>query len=64
MIAGLSDRQRVIVEQLDGEPVTVDQLVERCGLDAGVVLQELTFLSLKGVVKRVEGQTFARVGKR
>ena len=64
MIAGLSDRQRVIVEHLDGEPVTVDQLVERSGLDAGVVLQELTFLSLKGVVKRVEGQTFARVGKR
>jgi DNA processing protein len=64
VIAGLSDRQRAIVAQLDGEPVTVDQLVERSGFDAGVVLQELTFLSLKGVVKRVEGQTYARAAKR
>ena len=63
-VVGLSERQQAIVGQLDGESVTVDQLVERCGLEAGVVLQELTFLSLKGVVKRVEGQTYARAGKR
>jgi DNA processing protein len=63
-VVGLSERQRTIVEQLDGESVTVDQLVERCGLEAAVVLQELTFLSLKGVVKRVEGQTYVRAGKR
>ena len=61
---GLSERQQVIIEQLDGEAVTVDQLVERCSLEPAIVLQELTFLRLKGVVKRVDGQTYVRAGKR
>jgi DNA processing protein len=60
-VVALSERQRTIVEQLDGESVTVDQLVERCELEAAVVLQELTFLSLRGLVRR-EGQHYARRG--
>jgi DNA processing protein len=56
----LSDRQRVIVDQLSDGPAGVDQIVERTNLSAAEVLQELTFLSLKGMVKRVDGQTFVR----
>ncbi|HSV13394.1 MAG TPA: DNA-processing protein DprA, partial [Tepidisphaeraceae bacterium] len=49
----LSEGQRQIIAHLDGEPVSVDQIIERSGLDASAVMRELTFLSLKGVVRRV-----------
>jgi DNA processing protein len=56
----LTERQQLIVSQLDGNPLHVDQIIERTSLAASDVLQDLTLLSLKGVVKRVDGQTFAR----
>jgi predicted Rossmann fold nucleotide-binding protein DprA/Smf involved in DNA uptake len=43
---------------LDATPV--DVLVDRTGLAAHVILQELTFLSLKGCVRRIDGQSYAR----
>lgn len=49
-----------ILDQLDGQPVTVDQLIEQTGLPAQQILQELTFLTLKGQVRRVDGHTYAR----
>lgn len=60
----LTDRQRAVLAQLDGQPVHIDALIERTALPAHEILQELTLLSLKGVVKRVDGQTFVRAGKR
>jgi DNA processing protein len=59
----LSDRQELILDQLGNDSAAVEQLIERTGLPAPAVLQELTFLSLKGVVKRIEGQTYARSAK-
>lgn len=61
---GLSDPQRAILAQLDGAEVDVDTIVERSELPAHVVMGELTFLTLRGVVRRVEGQRFARASKR
>jgi DNA processing protein len=57
---GLSARQQQILEHLAHDSMNVDLIIETSGLDASVVLQELTFLTLKGLVKRVDGQTFAR----
>jgi DNA processing protein len=57
---GTTDRQRVILEQIGNEPVAVDFLIDRTALPAHVILQELTFLTLKGRVRRIDGQTFAR----
>jgi len=57
---GLSERQQTIFAHLEIDPVNVDTLVERTSLPAHVVLQELTFLTLKGHVKRIDGQSFAR----
>jgi DNA processing protein len=57
---GLSDRQRAILAALGADPADVDALVDRAGLPPQVVLQELTFLSLRGRVKRVDGQTYVR----
>lgn len=57
---GLSQRQQTIFDQMERDPVNVDVLVERTELPAHVVLQELTFLTLKGHVRRIDGQNFAR----
>jgi DNA processing protein len=56
---GLSDRQALVLSHLSADPTSVDVVIERTELPAHVVLQELTFLSLKGRVRRVDGQTFA-----
>jgi DNA processing protein len=57
---GLSEQQRAIVLQLGTDAVDVDTLIERTSIPAHQILQELTFLSLKGVVRRIDGQTYAR----
>src|SRR4051812_38158634 len=59
-MVGLTDRQRAILSEMGSDPSAVDALMERTSLPAHVVLQELTFLSLKGQVKRVDGQTYVR----
>jgi DNA processing protein len=60
IFAALSDRQRLIISHLGIDPTHVDGIVERTALAAHEVLQELTLLSLKGLVRRVEGQSYAR----
>jgi len=60
----LTERQLQILNQLDGQPVHVDTIIERTTLPANEILQDLTLLSLKGVVKRVDGQTFVRAGRK
>lgn len=59
---GLSDRQKIVLDQMDQDPVGVETLVQRTDLPAGVVLQELMFLTLKGRVQRVQGQSYVRRG--
>ncbi|HEY7086967.1 MAG TPA: DNA-processing protein DprA [Tepidisphaeraceae bacterium] len=59
-LPGLSDQQRAILVGIDDEPTSIDTIVERTTLPVHLVLQELTFLSLKGAVRRVDGQTYAR----
>ncbi|MFT3789184.1 MAG: DNA-processing protein DprA [Tepidisphaeraceae bacterium] len=56
----LSATQQKIVDALDANPSSIDQLVERTGLEAAIILRELTMLSLRGTVKRVDGQSYAR----
>jgi len=56
----LSDRQRAILAELGTDAMAVDAIIDRTELPAPLVLQELTFLSLKGLVRRVDGQSYAR----
>jgi len=56
----LTERQQLILEHLSVDPIHVDALIERTSLGASDILQDLTLLSLKGVVRRVTGQSFAR----
>ena len=60
MSIGLTVRQRLILSHLGSDPTNVDGLIERTALSAQDVLQDLTLLSLKGIVRRVDGQSFVR----
>src|SRR5207302_11285949 len=57
---GMSENQRTILAQMGREPADVDALVERTSLPAQVIFQEMTLLSLRGCIRRVDGQTYAR----
>jgi DNA processing protein len=58
----LSDLETAIVAQLDDLPRSVDDLITRTGLPAGTVLETLLVLELRGVVRQLPGQCFARAG--
>jgi DNA processing protein len=59
----ISAEQQVILSTLDGEALDAETIVERSSLPAQVVFRELTFLTLKGMVRRVDAQHFARRGR-
>lgn len=56
----LPDRQQLVFDAIGLDDCGVDILIERTDLPPHVVLQELTFLTLRGLVKRVDGQTYVR----
>jgi len=56
----LSDLETALVAQLDNLPRSVDELITRTGLPAGAVLETLLVLELRGVVRQLPGQCFAR----
>jgi DNA processing protein len=58
--AMLTERQTKILALMGKEPVSIDLLIDRSSLPAQEVLQEMTLLTLRGQVKRVDGQTFVR----
>ena len=47
----LSQRQQLLIEHMGSDPTHVDILIERTGLSAQDILQDLTLLVLKGVVR-------------
>ena len=59
----LTDLETAIVAQLDELPRSVDDLIARTGLPAGSVLETLLVLELRGVVRQLPGQCFARAGR-
>jgi DNA processing protein len=57
----LDDDYRSLLEQLGQEPVSVDGLVERCGLTAEVVSSMLLILELQGLVAATPGGLYSRL---
>ena len=51
--------QRKIFDALGREPLDVDSLCENCALPASVVVAELTFLQIRGLVRRGRDQRYA-----
>jgi DNA processing protein len=58
--AGLTAQQELLLERMGTDELSVDQIIELTGLQAGEVLQELTLLTLKGLIRRTGGQVFVR----
>ena len=57
----LSDRQQLILNHLGPDPSAVDEIIDKTNLPAHSVLQELTYLTLRGLLKRADGQTYVRI---
>lgn len=57
--AALSADERKVVEVLTVEPIGVDVLATRAGLDASSIAAVLTTLQLKGLVRALPGPAFA-----
>jgi len=55
-----TERQSKILSVMGHEPMSIDLLIDRSSYSAHEVLQEMTLLTLRGLVKRVDGQTFVR----
>jgi DNA processing protein len=60
----LSERQQKITAAIDHDPTPIELIISRSELPAEIVLQELTLLTLRGAVKRVDGQTYERRGNK
>ncbi|MBE3098724.1 MAG: DNA-protecting protein DprA [Planctomycetes bacterium] len=57
--ASLSPEESRIMEVMDGEPLTLDTLIQRTGLAPARVSGALTLLELKGLVRALTGGRFA-----
>lgn len=62
MDSGLKPDEDKVLKLLEAEPVQVDMLATKSGLDLGSLLSILTFLELKGLVQQLPGQNFFRMG--
>jgi DNA processing protein len=56
----LTDQQELLLEKMGFEESSVDRIIDVTGLQASAVLQELTHLTLKGLIQRVHGQVYVR----
>ena len=52
--------QQRILTALDGQSVTIDDLVELTAMPASVLMAELTILQIRGIVSRIPGNRFSR----
>ena len=55
----LTPAQAKIIAALDGNSASTDDICERSGLPASVVLAELTLLQIRGMIRRLPGSRFA-----
>lgn len=58
--APVTQQQQQILSAMEAKASNVDELIDRTQLPAHIILQELTMLSLKGLIKRTDGQTYRR----
>jgi predicted Rossmann fold nucleotide-binding protein DprA/Smf involved in DNA uptake len=56
----LTEIQQKIVDQLGSDPISVDALADASGLEVFAIMPQLTVLTLRGVIKRGNGQTYSR----
>jgi DNA processing protein len=59
-VAVATERQQIILAQISHDPVQLDDIVAAADLPVEVIMQELTLMTLRGMVKRVDGQHYVR----
>jgi DNA processing protein len=59
-LVGLTDRQSTILTAMGSDVLDVDSISERSSIATQFILQELTMMTLRGAVQRVEGQRYVR----
>jgi DNA processing protein len=57
----LTDNERAIITQLDGDPLHTDEVISVTGLGAGPVNSALISLRLKGLIKQLPGNLFKKL---
>lgn len=57
----LSDRERRVLSLFEEDPMHVDELIERTGLETPEALSALSQLEIKGIVKQMPGRHFVRI---
>ncbi len=55
---GLNEAQLKIVGAIEPDGTHIDDIIEKCGLSAAIVLAQLTVLEIKGFVSRIPGRRF------
>jgi DNA processing protein len=60
----LDDAQASIIEALKDNELDAESIIEQTSLQAGVVMRELTMLSLKGLIRRIDGNKYAAAARR
>ena len=58
----VTPQQEQVLEAIESQATTVDTIIERTSLPAHIILQELTILSLKGLIHRADGQSYFKKG--
>ena len=56
------ENERIVMDVVGDEPVTMDEIIEKSGLSAGRVSALLLGLELEGRIRRLEGERFVQVG--
>lgn len=56
--AGMTESQQMICRVLKGTDLSADEIMQQTGLEASVVLRELTLLGIRAAVKRTENQRY------
>lgn len=59
--ARLSPDEKAVLETLEGQEKTVDEIVGACGLEAARVMAALMLLEVKGAVRRFGGGSYGKV---
>jgi len=60
----LDDSELAVYEALGVDPVHIEQIAQRCGLEIAEVTASLTMLQIKGLAKQLPGNAFVRRGGR
>lgn len=58
----LTEDETLLYNEISLEPVSIEALVQNCGLPANRVMTALMYLEMKGLVKQIPGRLYVRAG--